>query len=62
MAGFTSEYFCNKGSLHTPPPRGRPQAPTPPSITTNVRKNIMEATEANPILYQVTCQVVFYPD
>ena len=60
--GLPSIKCCNKGPLLSPPPGGRPWAPTAPRLTTNVSEIIAEATEAAPILCQVACQVVFHPD
>ena len=60
MDGCPLEKCFNKVPTCTPPPGGRPKAPTAPSPTTKVNRNISEATEAALILFQVAHQV--HPD
>ena len=57
--GFPSDDCHNNGPTLTPPPRGRPQHSTAPSITTNMNWNSTESTEADLIIFQVSWQVVF---
>ena len=44
----------NKFPTLTPSTGGRPRAPTSPRILTNMNQNVMEASEASPILFQVS--------
>ena len=49
-SGFSPEKCCNKGPTRTPPPGGRPRAPTALSLNTRMNQNIKEAHESAPIL------------
>ena len=62
MSVCPSQEFWSKTPLKTPPQKERPRGPTSPSLMNNVRKNIAEANKAAPIIFQVTCQVVFHLD
>ena len=63
MSGCPSENFRNRGPTGTPPPGGKPRAPTDLRLMSNVNRNIEEAHESALILCQATPPPIFFhPD
>ena len=59
---FPSENCHKKIPTRSPPPGGIPCARIALRLTTSVNQNIIEATNAAPIIFRDTPQVIFHPD
>ena len=56
------EYCCNKVTILSHPPRGRPWDRNDPRLTINMRKTITAATEATLVLFQVALNHPYKPE
>ena len=56
------EYCCNKVTILSHPPRGRPRDRNDPRLTINMRKTITAATEATLVLFQVALNHPYKPE